>query len=276
MENISKNKIRESVLENYKRVALQNETPGNSQSDCCGPLSSNSESSCCVSSDTKLFDNISHKLGYSSEEYENVPEGSNMGLGCGNPQAIASLQEGETVLDLGSGGGFDCFLASKTVGETGKVIGVDMTPEMISLARNNAEKGAYKNTEFRLGEIEHLPVADATIDVIISNCVINLSPEKDQVFEEAFRVLKTGGKLAISDVVLSAELPDDLKKDALLYAGCVGGASSIDEIQTMLKKSGFKNIKIEPKLNSKEFIKEWAPGRGIENYIVSATIEAVK
>jgi SAM-dependent methyltransferase len=276
MENNSKNKIRASVMENYKRVALQNETQSNSQSDCCGPSNSNSQSSCCGSSDTKIFENISQKLGYSSEECKNVPEGSNMGLGCGNPQAIASLQKGATVLDLGSGGGFDCFLAAKSVGNTGKVIGVDMTPEMISLARNNAVKGAYKNTEFRLGEIEHLPVADATIDVIISNCVINLSPEKEQVFEEAFRVLKPGGKLAISDVVLAAEMPEDLKKDVLLYAGCVGGASSIGEIQTMLSKSGFQDIQIEPKLKSKEFIRDWAPGRGIENYIVSATIEAVK
>ena len=276
MENNSKDKIRASVMENYKRVALQNETQENSQSDCCDPSTTNSETSCCGSSDTNIFENISHKLGYSSDECKNVPEGSNMGLGCGNPQAIASLQKGATVLDLGSGGGFDCFLAAKSVGDTGKVIGVDMTPEMISLARNNAVKGAYKNTEFRLGEIEHLPVADATIDVIISNCVINLSPEKEQVFEEAFRVLKPGGKLAISDVVLAAEMPDDLKKDVLLYAGCVGGASSIDAIQTMLSKSGFQDIKIEPKLKSKEFIRDWAPGRGIENYIVSASIEAVK
>jgi ubiquinone/menaquinone biosynthesis C-methylase UbiE len=199
-----------------------------------------------------------------------------MGLGCGNPQAIASLQQGETVLDLGSGGGFDCFLASKSVGDTGKVIGVDMTPEMISLARNNAAKGAYKNTEFRLGEIEHLPVADASIDVIISNCVINLSPEKEQVFEEAFRVLKPGGKLAISDVVSSVDLPEEIKNDVLLYAGCVGGASTVEKIESILDKSGFTDIKIEPKHKSKKFIKDWIPGSGIENYILSATIEAVK
>ncbi len=276
MENNSKNKIRESVMENYKRVALQNETQENNQSDCCRPSSTNSQSSCCDSSNTNLFDSISHKLGYSSEEYNNVPVGSNMGLGCGNPQAIASLQQGETVLDLGSGGGFDCFLASKSVGDTGKVIGVDMTPEMISLARNNAAKGAYKNTEFRLGEIEHLPVADASIDVIISNCVINLSPEKEQVFEEAFRVLKPGGKLAISDVVSSVDLPEEIKNDVLLYAGCVGGASTVEKIESILDKSGFTDIKIEPKHKSKKFIKDWIPGSGIENYILSATIEAVK
>ena len=276
MENISKNKIRESVMENYKRVALQNETRKNSQTECCEPSSTSTKSSCCGSSDTNIVDNISHKLGYSSEEYNNVPEGSNMGLGCGNPQAIASLKKGETVLDLGSGGGFDCFLASKSVGETGKIIGVDMTPEMISLARNNAEKGAYKNTEFRLGEIEHLPVADTSIDVIISNCVINLSPEKEQVFKEAYRVLKPGGKLAISDVILSAELPPNIKNDLILYSGCVGGASTIAEIQNILKASGFSGIKIEPNQKSREFIKDWAPERGIEDYIVSATIEAVK
>jgi SAM-dependent methyltransferase len=276
MENISKNKIRASVLENYKKVALKNKSIENNQSDCCTPSNSSSQSPCCSSSDTNMFDSISDKLGYSSDDYKNVPEGSNMGLGCGNPQAIASLKKGETVLDLGSGGGFDCFLASKSVGETGKVIGVDMTPEMISLARNNAEKGAYMNTEFRLGEIEHLPVADGTIDVIISNCVINLSPEKEQVFKEAFRVLKPGGKLAISDVVLAAELPEEIKNDVVLYAGCVGGATTVESIQSILNNTGFKNIKIEPKQKSKEFIKDWVPGSGIENYILSATIEAVK
>jgi SAM-dependent methyltransferase len=276
MENISKNKIRASVLENYKKVALKNKSIENNQSDCCTPSNSSSQSPCCSSSDTNMFDSISDKLGYSSDDYKSVPEGSNMGLGCGNPQSIASLKKGETVLDLGSGGGFDCFLASKSVGETGKVIGVDMTPEMISLARNNAEKGAYMNTEFRLGEIEHLPVADGTIDVIISNCVINLSPEKEQVFKEAFRVLKPGGKLAISDVVLAAELPEEIKNDVVLYAGCVGGATTVESIQSILNNTGFKNIKIEPKQKSKEFIKDWVPGSGIENYILSATIEAVK
>ncbi len=276
MKNISINKIRESVLENYKKVALSNEAAGNSKSDCCDTIESNSQSGCCETSGSKHFDSISAKLGYSPNEYKNVPEGANMGLGCGNPQAIAALKQGETVLDLGSGGGFDCFLAAKSVGETGKVIGVDMTPEMISLARKNAEKGSYMNTEFRLGEIEHLPVADATIDVIISNCVINLSPEKEKVFAEAFRVLKPGGKLAISDVVLSKELPDDMKNDALLYSSCVAGASSIEEQQTLLENAGFSEIKIEPKYKSREFIQEWAPGIGIENYIISATIEAVK
>lgn len=264
MEKISKNKIRESVMKNYKKAALSNEALENSQSKCCGASKSNN------------YDSISVNMGYSPKEYNNVPEGSNLGLGCGNPQAIAGLKQGETVLDLGSGGGFDCFLASKSVGATGKVIGVDMTPEMISLARRNAEKGNYINTEFRLGEIEHLPVADSTIDVIISNCVINLSPEKEKVFIEAFRVLKPGGKLAISDIVLYKSLPDDLKYDPVLYSGCVAGASSIEELKNILNNSGFIETIIEPKYKSREFIKDWTPRREIENYIVSATIEAVK
>ena len=264
MEKNSKNKIRESVMGNYKKVALSNEEPKNISSECCG------------ASKIKNYDSISADMGYSSTECNNVPDGSNLGLGCGNPQAIADLKKGETVLDLGSGGGFDCFLAAESVGDSGKVIGVDMTPEMISLSRNNAEKGNYKNTEFRLGEIEHLPVADSSIDVIISNCVINLSPEKEQVFDEAFRVLKPGGKLAISDIVLFNTMPDELKNDSSLYSGCVSGASSIDELKNILSNTGFNNIKIEPKYKSREFIKDWAPGREIENYIVSATIEAVK
>ncbi|PHS52371.1 MAG: arsenite S-adenosylmethyltransferase [Lutibacter sp.] len=262
MENKLKNDMRESVMKNYKRVALKTS------------LDSNKEAACC-STDNNLAA-VSEALGYSSLEYDQVPNGSNMGIGCGNPQAIASLKQGETVLDLGSGGGFDCFLASNSVGSTGKVIGVDMTPEMLKKARINEEKGKYTNTEFRLGEIEHLPVADASIDVIISNCVINLSPEKQQVFIEAFRVLKPGGRLAISDVVTTIELPNELKNDEALHCGCMAGASSINELKTYLQKAGFSAISIEPKEKSREFIKEWAPGTGIENYIVSATIEAVK
>ncbi len=264
MEKKSKNKIRESVMESYKKVALSDSSCGCSSSGCCSP------------SETDELFNISEAMGYSKVEYINVPEGSNMGLGCGNPLTIASLKQGETVLDLGSGGGFDCFLSSKSVGETGKVIGVDMTPEMVSKARENAEKEGFTNTDFRLGEIEHLPVADSTIDVIISNCVINLSPEKEKVFAEAFRVLKSGGRLAISDVVSSVDLPDEQKNDLSLYSGCIAGASSVDELHTLLHNAGFSKISIEPKDKSREFIKDWAPGIGIENYVVSATIEAVK
>jgi SAM-dependent methyltransferase len=199
-----------------------------------------------------------------------------MGLGCGNPRAIAGLQAGEVVLDLGSGGGFDAFLASSEVGDSGHVIGIDMTPDMLSKARANAEKGKFSNVEFRLGEIEHLPVADNSIDVIISNCVINLSPNKPQVFRDAFRALKPGGRLAISDVVATIEMPDELKNDPQLYAGCMAGASLIDELKQIMIDAGFEKVNIEPKDESKEFIKDWAPGRSIEDYVVSANIEAVK
>jgi arsenite methyltransferase len=263
MEKISKNKIRESVMANYKKVASRNNSSENSNTNCCNNPKDN-------------LDTISKSLGYSSSEYTNVPEGSNMGIGCGNPQAIASLKKGETVLDLGSGGGFDCFLASKSVGDNGKVIGVDMTPEMISKARTNKEKGNFSNIEFRLGEIEHLPVADATINVIISNCVLNLSPEKEKVFLEAYRVLKPGGRLAISDIVATADFPEEFKNDLSLFCGCMTGASSINDLKSMMKNVGFSDIRIESKDESRAFIKDWKPGSKMEDYIVSATIEAVK
>ncbi len=263
MKKKSNTKIRESVMENYREVALRNSIAENNNSNCCGSTKND-------------LANISDALGYSKTEYGNVPEGSNIGVGCGNPQAIASLKKGETVLDLGSGAGFDCFLASKSVGETGKVIGVDMTMEMISKAKNNAKKGHYSNTEFRLGEIEQLPVVNESIDVIISNCVINLSPEKDKVFNEAYRVLKPGGRLAISDIVATAEFPDEFKNDVSFICACMSGASSIKAIQTLLSNAGFSEIRIESKDKSREFIKEWRPESGIEDYIISATIEAVK
>lgn len=199
-----------------------------------------------------------------------------MGLGCGNPRAIAELTEGETVVDLGSGGGFDAFLAAREVGDIGKVIGIDMTPTMISKARDNADKASFQNVEFRLGEIEHLPVADSSVDVIISNCVINLSPNKSQVFHDAFRVLKSGGRLAISDVVASGEMPKEMKNDPALYAGCMGGASLISDLETYMQDAGFKEIKITPKDESKEFIKDWAPDTNVTDYVLSAHIEAIK
>jgi ubiquinone/menaquinone biosynthesis C-methylase UbiE len=173
-----------------------------------------------------------------------VPEGANLGLGCGNPVALASLKEGETVLDLGSGAGFDCFLAAKKVGKSGKVIGVDMTPEMIEKAKENAKKGKYKNVEFRLGEIENLPVDDNSIDTIISNCVINLSPDKQKAFNEAFRVLKLGGKLMVSDIVLKKEFPDILKNSVEAYIGCLAGAVHKTEYLGFIKDSGFKKVEI--------------------------------
>ena len=205
-----------------------------------------------------------------------MPVGADLGLGCGNPQAIAALQPGESVLDLGSGAGFDCFLAVRQVGESGRVIGVDMTAEMVAKARENAGEAGYVNVEFRLGEIEHLPVADASVDVIISNCVINLSPDKGQVFREAFRVLRPGGRLAISDVVATAPMPEEMRKDLALYAGCLAGAAAIDHLEAMLRETGFHQIRIQPKDESRQFIREWVPGRNIEDFIVSATIEAVK
>ncbi len=215
-------------------------------------------------------------MGYSSEELADIPDGANLNLGCGNPNAIAALRAGETVLDLGSGGGLDCFLAARQVGASGKVIGVDMTAEMIARARENARKGDFDNVEFRLGEIEHLPVADQTVDVILSNCVINLSTEKQQVFQEAFRVLRPGGRLAISDVVATAEIPSEIRQDPVLFAACAAGAATISELTTLLEHAGLSEIRIRPKDESREFIREWVPGVHIEDYIVSATIEAIK
>jgi SAM-dependent methyltransferase len=221
-------------------------------------------------------DDAARTLGYTEEEITAVPQGSNLGLGCGNPQAIASLKAGETVLDLGSGAGFDAFLAARQVGDSGFVIGVDMTPDMVAKARGNAEKCGFQNVEFRLGEIEHLPVADNSVDVIISNCVINLSPEKAKVFEEAFRVLKPGGRLAISDIVATAELPEEARHNLALYTGCVAGASLIGDTERMLTESGFTQIQIKPKDESRSFIRDWVPGGHVEDYVVSAAIEARK
>lgn len=267
MDQKQADEIRQNVRDSYSQVA-----EASNNGDCCG-----TQSSCCgVSDDAAINTLVSTRLGYSENDLANVPAGADMGLGCGNPRAIASIRPGETILDLGSGGGFDCFLAATETGESGHVIGIDMTPTMISKARNNAVKGRYHQVEFRLGEIEHLPVADGSVDVIISNCVINLSPDKAQVFKEAFRVLKPGGRLAISDVVASTELPEEMKKDLALYSGCMAGASLITDLYSILENNGFQDIRIEPKDDSKEFIKDWAPGRGVEDYVLSATIEAVK
>lgn len=258
---------RQSVRDAYSKVAQ-----ANNDGKSCGVASS-----CCgVSDDLAINTLISTRLGYSNKDLENVPDGADMGLGCGNPKAIAALQQGETVIDLGSGGGFDCFLAAQEVGTHGRVIGIDMTPEMLSKARNNASKGRFDTVEFRLGEIEHIPVADNSADVIISNCVINLSPDKQQVFNDAFRVLKPGGRLAISDVVATIKLPADMKNDEALIAGCMGNASLIEDIEGYLVQAGFSQILITPRDESRDFIRDWAPGRGVENYVVSANIEAVK
>ena len=258
---------RRNVREAYAKVARAND-----ERQGCGVAAS-----CCGTSDDNAINTlISTRLGYSQSDLDTVPAGADMGLGCGNPKAIAALRPGETVVDLGSGGGFDCFLAVREVGSGGRVIGVDMTPDMVSKARANALKGAYANVEFRLGEIEHLPIADAVADVIISNCVINLSPDKPQVFREAFRVLKPGGRLAISDVVATVELPEAMRNDAGLVAGCMGNASLIEDLAQMMRAAGFERIAIQPKDASKEFIKDWAPGQNVTDFVGSATIEAVK
>ncbi|HAV10436.1 MAG TPA: arsenite S-adenosylmethyltransferase, partial [Dehalococcoidia bacterium] len=188
---------------------------------------------------------ISKNIGYSDTDIASVPDGANLGLGCGNPIAFASLEDGETVLDLGSGAGFDCFLAAGRVGKKGKVIGVDMTPEMLERARENAAKGNYTNVEFRLGEIEHLPIADSSVDVIISNCVINLAPEKNQVFKEAFRVLKNGGRLMVSDIVLLDKLPSAILESVFAYVGCIAGASLKDAYISAIKAADFRDVVIQ-------------------------------
>ena len=222
--------IRKAVRKGYAKIAKQD-------SSCCSPAVS-----CCGSAN--LAQNIGRDIGYTEEELKAVPEGANLGLGCGNPVALASLKEGETVLDLGSGAGFDCFLAADKIGENGRIIGVDMTPEMIEKGRENARKGNYTNVEFRLGEIENLPVADNSVDVVISNCVINLAPDKSRVFREAFRVLKPSGRLMVSDIVLLKELPDFIKNSIEAYIGCLSGAMMRDEYIGAIKAVGFQDVRI--------------------------------
>jgi ubiquinone/menaquinone biosynthesis C-methylase UbiE len=226
--------IKNIVKEGYAKIAKQG-------TSCCP------SSSCCGSANSTQ--NISKSIGYSDAEMEAVPEGANLGLGCGNPVAIASLKEGETVLDLGAGAGFDAFLAAAKVGRSGRVIGVDMTQEMVNRAQENARKGKYTNVEFRLGEIENLPVKDNSIDVIISNCVINLSPDKERVFNEAYRVLKAGGRLMVSDLVLIKELPAIIKNSVETYVGCLAGAAMKEDYLDYIKKAGFKDIEVVDQTN---------------------------
>jgi len=227
---MDKEETRKVVREGYAKIARQD-------SSCCAPAKS-----CCGGAD--LAQDIGKRIGYTEEEMNAVPDGANLGLGCGNPVALASLKEGETVLDLGSGAGFDCFLAANQVGKTGKVIGVDMTPEMLDRARENARKGNYDNVEFRLGEIENLPVGDNQVDVIISNCVINLSPSKKRVFREAFRVLRPGGKLMVSDIVLLKELPVEIRNSVAAYVGCIAGAITKKEYLEAIREAGFEETKV--------------------------------
>ena len=226
MQQESPDQLRTAVRNRYGQIAAESEAGCGCAPSCCDDTSDMSELKATA-------------MGYSREEIAAVPDGANLGLGCGNPAAIAALRPGETVIDLGAGAGFDCFLAARQVGESGRVIGIDMTPEMVAKARENADKVEVSNVEFRLGEIEHLPVADDVADVIISNCVINLSPEKRQVFGEAFRVLRPGGRLAVSDIVATAPLPESLLEDIEAYTGCVAGAELIEEVDSMLREAGF-------------------------------------
>jgi arsenite methyltransferase len=211
-------------------------------------------------------------IGYSREELKKIPQSALMGLGCGNPAGLATLKPGETVLDLGSGGGVDVFLAANRVGEEGWVIGVDMTPEMIRKARSNARKGGYKNVEFRLGEIEDLPVEDESVDVILSNCVINLSPDKEKVFAEAYRVLRPGGRIVVSDIVTDKELPDEIRKSFAAWAECIGGALVRKEYLDAIKKAGFGRIKV---LGEEVYLEEGMTEK-IKGRIISIKVEARK
>jgi SAM-dependent methyltransferase len=259
--------IKDMVRARYGGIAAGSET------SCCPPLTA---SSCCAPAPADGVADKARRMGYSDAELAAAPEGANLGLGCGNPQAIAALRPGEVVIDLGSGAGFDCFLAAEQVGAAGRVIGVDMTHEMLAKARANAACIGAANVEFRLGELEHLPVADNTADVIISNCVINLVPDKPQVFREAYRALKPGGRLAVSDVVNTAPLSDALRADPALLCGCIAGAAPAAQIEAWLAAAGFVAIRVAAKPESRELIQGWAPGLGIENHVASANIEARK
>ena len=265
--------IRAEVRDSYGAIA-RDEASG-----CgCGPAvpGSPAAAASCCGAPAEIKPVASKRLGYSSEELAAAPAAADLGLGCGNPQAIAALQPGETVLDLGSGAGLDSFLAARQVGPTGLVIGVDMTPDMISRARANARLAGAGNVEFRLGEIEHLPLADASVDVVISNCVVNLSPDKPAVWREALRVLRPGGRIAIADIVTSAPLPPALRDDPALHCACIGGAATIAEIEQQLGAAGFADVRIAPREESRAFIRDWAPGTDAEAWIVSAAITARK
>lgn len=260
---LEQDRTRQQVRERYGNIARSEER------GCgCGPKGGLET--------LKLVATDAEALGYEKSAVDALPEGAEMGLGCGNPTALATIQLGETVVDLGSGGGIDCFLAAKKVGPEGRVIGVDMTPDMISKARGNAAKGGYPNVEFRLGEIEALPVADGMANLILSNCVINLSPDKVRVFAEAFRVLAPGGRLAISDIVALAPIPAELRGDFEAYTGCVAGAALASETEAMLKAAGFAEVRVEVNEASRKMIDDWLPGKQAGDYVASAAITAVK
>jgi SAM-dependent methyltransferase len=258
--------IKEMVRARYGSIAAATNTT------CCAPA----VSSCCGPEVDSTSHDRARRMGYSEAELAGVPDGANLGLGCGNPQAIAAMKPGETVVDLGSGAGFDCFLAARQVGDMGHVIGVDMTHEMLKNARENAARIGVSNVEFRLGELEHLPIADNSAEVVISNCVINLVPDKEQVFREAFRVLKPGGRLAVSDIINTTPLSAELQSDPALLCGCIAGAASAERVESWLTTAGFVDVRVTPKPESRELIKTWAPGWNIEDHIVSAMVEARK
>ncbi len=300
---MNEDEIRQAVRETYARIATggrPGESPATAEApsccgpttseagsccspeaavdmvNCCAPAQATDQASCCAPVDTSSATGSrghdasadSRAIGYSDTQLGAIPEGANLGLGCGNPTALASLKEGEVVLDLGAGGGIDCFLAARAVGEKGRVIGVDMTPQMVSRARENATRGGYTNVDFRLGEIEHLPVADNTVDAIISNCVINLSPAKERVFGEAYRTLKPGGRVMVSDIVLTRELPEHILNSVAAYAGCVAGASMKEQYLATIDEAGFEDV---------EIVSEVALGLGeLEGAISSVNVRAVK
>jgi arsenite methyltransferase len=272
MNIIDPETVRSEVRRRYGAIASRTSDLSTSQSSCCSsssPVMSDAGCGCSAGSQGRT-------LGYSEAELAAAPEGANLGLGCGNPIALASLEAGQTVLDLGAGAGFDAFLAARAVGPSGRVIGVDMTPEMVAKARANAKKGGYENVDFRLGEIEALPVADASIDVIISNCVINLCPDKRSVYWEAFRALKPGGRLAVSDVVARGELPGEVRRDLVLHSGCLAGATPKDELLTILQESGFVDIAVRPKGNSKDVIESWESISDFAERVFAAEVTARK
>lgn len=278
-------KIRDFVRARYGAIAEQADAACGCGPACCSETAPaktdfdtgvGANAACCTTSCCGGEKSYGEKLGYSAAELAAAPAGADLGLGCGNPLAIASIKPGETVLDLGSGAGFDCFLAARQLAGTGRVIGVDMTAAMVTKARSNAAKGDYTNVEFRLGEIEALPVADARVDLIMSNCVINLSPEKGCVFQEAFRVLKPGGRLAIADVVATKPLPAALRAKLSAIGACVGGATLVEELRGMLVSAGFSQIEIVPKETSRAFIGQWTDDPTAGEFVVSALITAVK
>jgi arsenite methyltransferase len=257
MQTSTSDEIKATVRQAYGNVATRKQTGCCGGTSCCGPTEASSR-----------------QLGYSDDDLTSVPDGADLGLGCGNPQAIAALKPGERVLDLGSGAGFDVFLAARQVGPSGFVIGVDMTPEMVDQSRTNAAKSGLSQVDFRLGDIEQLPVEDGSVDVIISNCVINLAPDKAAVFREAYRVLAPGGRLAISDVVAIGDRPAALAADADAYTGCIAGAAPVAEIERAIATAGFTDVRVTVQSSSRALMESWSPGTG--HFVASASIEAVK